>query len=113
MKELLIKLNACEDAMEWAADKSWKEIYDTCYRGDWLLWLFRKTNPSDKRLLILAKGHCANTVRHLMKDQRSIAAVDAAVAFGNGQIDENKLSASAHRLCEVQVIDFLEPGKIF
>lgn len=29
-----------------------------------------------------------------MKDKRSIAAVDAAIAFGNGQIDENQLSAA-------------------
>ena len=67
MKELLIELKACSEAREWAADKTWKEIYTTCHRGDWLLWLFKKTNPDDLQLLTLTKGHCANTVRHLIK----------------------------------------------
>ena len=68
MKELLIKLDACKEAKEWAANKTWEEIYNTCHRGDWLLWLFKRTNPNDLQLLTLATGHCANTVRHLMTD---------------------------------------------
>jgi hypothetical protein len=63
MKEKLIELKACKQALEWAGDKTWEEIYNTCHRGDWLLWLFAKTNPNDFRLLTLAKARCANTVR--------------------------------------------------
>jgi len=95
MKELLIKLDACEGAKEWAGNKSWEEIYNTCYRGDWLLWLFKKTNPDDLQLLTLAKGHCANTVRHLMKDERSIKAVDVAIAFGEGKATREELDTAA------------------
>ena len=94
MKELLIKLYACQEARIWAGEKSWKEIYDTCHRGDWLLWLFRRTNPKDLQLLTLAKGHCANTVRHLMKDERSIKAVDTAILFGEGKISREDLNAA-------------------
>ena len=96
MKELLIKLGACSDAIEWAGEKTWEEIYNTCHRGDWLLWLFRKTNPDDLQLLTLAKGYCANTVRHLMKDERSTKAVDAAIAFGDGKISKDELKAAAY-----------------
>ena len=96
MKELLIKLDACQDARDWAQDKNWEEIYNTCHRGDWLLWLFKKTNPNDLRQLTLAKGHCANTVRHLMKDPRSIAGVDAAIAFGNSEISEIDLNNATY-----------------
>ena len=95
MKNLLKKLDACEEARIWAADKSWKEVYNTCDRGDWLLWLFKKTNPDDLKLLTLAKGHCANTVRYLMKDERSIKAVDASIAFGLGEITKDELDAAA------------------
>lgn len=85
INQLLKELNACSDAIQWAKDKSFEEIHSTCHRGDWLLWLFRRTNPDNFQLLTLAKGHCANTVRHLMKDERSIKAVDAAIAFGEGK----------------------------
>jgi hypothetical protein len=95
MKELLIKLSACEGARKWAANKSWKEVYDTCHRGDWMLWLHYRTNLEDLQVRTLAKGHCANTVRHLMKDKRSTDAVDAAIAFGEGKITETELKNAA------------------
>ena len=95
MKELLIELNACQEAKDWAGDKTWEEVYNTCHRGDWLLWLLQRTNPNDLQLLTLAKGNCANTVRHLMKDERSIKAVDAAIAFGEGRISREELDEAA------------------
>ena len=111
MKKLLINLDACKNARRWAGaltdieceeenisnqvTKSWKEIFETCPRGDWLLWLYRKTNKEDLRAFVLAKGHCANTVRHLMKDERSIKAVDTAIAFGNNNISEEELKIAA------------------
>jgi len=95
MKDLLLKLKACKEAVEWAGDKTAKEIIDTCHRGDWLLWLADKLKVDD-RPFTLAKGHCANTVRHLMKDDRSIKAVDAAIAYGNGEISKEELKDSSY-----------------
>ena len=98
MKTLeFINIKACDEAAEWASGKTWKKVYSTCHRGDWLLWLFKRTNPKNIKELTLAKGHCANTVRHLMNDQRSIDAVDAAISFGEGRITEKELyDASAY-----------------
>lgn len=92
---LLNKLKACSEAREWAKGKPWLEIYETCPRGDWLLWLFVRTNPHNKRLRTLAAGRCANTVRHLMSDARSAAAVDAAIAYGEGRMGIRELKAAA------------------
>jgi hypothetical protein len=94
-KELLKDLDACKEAIEWAGDKTWKECYEQCHRGDWMLWLFAKTNPNDLQLLTLAKGYCANTVRHLMKDERSLKAVDTAIAFGEGKATRQELDKAA------------------
>ena len=93
--KLLEQLDACVEAREWAKGKSWQEIYNTCHRGDWLLWLFARTNPDNLKELTLAKGHCANTVRRLMQDERSIIAVDTAIAFGEGRATREELSAAA------------------
>ena len=94
IKDLLKELNACPEAREWAGEMNIEEIVETCHRGDWLLWLASRLRV-DKRKLFLAKGHCSNTVRHLMKDSRSIAAVDAAIAFGEGKINEEELKKAA------------------
>ena len=93
--QLLNNLGACTEAKEWAVGRSWQEVYDTCHRGDWLLWLYRRSKGYDLQKITLAKGLCANTVRHLMKDERSLKAVDAAIAFGKGEISRDELNAAA------------------
>jgi hypothetical protein len=94
MKELLIKLNACKEAIEWAGDRTIEEIVKDCYRGDWLLWLAKEIDI-ELQPLTLAKGHCANTVRHLMKNRKSIKAVDMAIAFGEGRATMEELNNAA------------------
>ena len=71
-----------------------EQFLNTCERGDWILWLFVRMNPSSLLELTLAKAHCANTVRHLMKDARSIKAVDVAIAFGEGRATREELDAA-------------------
>lgn len=95
MKELLIKLNACDEAIEWAGDRTIEEIVRDCDRGDWLLWLAKKIDI-ELQHLTLAKGHCANTARHLMKDERSIKAIDIAIAFGEGIATMEELNNAAN-----------------
>jgi hypothetical protein len=93
IKQLLIDLDACEVARVWAEGKTIEQIVEQCHRGDWLLWLADKVCIG-LRPLILAKGHCANTVRHLMKDERSVKAVDTAIAFGEGKATEEELNTA-------------------
>ena len=95
-KELLTKLEACQPSIEWAGEKTVDEAWETCDRGDWMLWFYKKMYPDNLKELTLAKGHCANTVRHLMKDQRSIDVVDAAIAFGEGKITKEELLKYAY-----------------
>jgi len=98
MKNLLRKLGACEDAREWAADKTWEEIFTTCHRGDWLLWLWKRTAEDTEdnfKLLTRAKARCALTVRHLMKDKRSINACEVALKFTDGLATREELNAAA------------------
>ena len=93
--DILNKYNACETAKNWVKNQTIEEAWDNCPRGDWMLWVYTKLYPNNIRELTLAKGHCANTVRHLMKDQRSIDAVDAAIAFGEGKITATELTKYA------------------
>ena len=95
MNQLLRKLNACKGVRDWAQGKTFEEVYTTCHRGDWLNWLFAKTNPEDLRILTLVKGQQANTVRHLMKDERSLNAIDTAIAFGEGRATKEDLRKAA------------------
>jgi hypothetical protein len=96
LKTFLEKHNACEDGFEFAKDLTLEEFLETCQRGDWILWLFARTNPKSLKELTLAKAHCANTVRHLMIDERSLNAVDVALAFGEGLATREELADAAN-----------------
>ncbi len=96
--ELLLskeKLDACEGAREFCKGKSLAEAWNTCKRGDWMCWLFKRAGNYSLQLLTLCKGHQANTVRYLMKDERSKKAVDTAIAFGEGNATMEDLNAAA------------------
>ena len=91
----MVQLGACSPGMEWMGDRTIEQYINNADRGDWLLWLAEKINIPFKELT-LAKGRCAETVIHLMKDERSKAAVKAAIDFGSGLITEDELAAAAN-----------------
>jgi len=95
LQDLLKELHACSDAREWAETMSIEEVVEKCDRGDWLLWLAWKLKINERKIT-LAKGLCANTVRYLMKDERSIAAVNTAIAYGKGEASKKELNAAAN-----------------
>lgn len=94
-KELLIELNACSGAKDWAGEQTIEQVVLTCHRGDWLLWLAKKVDV-DIRTLTLAKELCAKTVIHLMTDERSRNAVEVAEIFGRGDATIEELKAAAY-----------------
>lgn len=95
LKTFLDKHDACADGFKFAKDLTLEQFLETCPRGDWILWLFARTNPNLLKELTLAKAHCANTVRHLMTDERSLKAVDVAMKFGEGKATIEELANAA------------------
>ena len=59
-----------------------------------MLWIAKKLNV-DLLKLTTAKALCANTVRHLMKDERSTNAIDIALKFGRGEVSKEELKTAA------------------
>ncbi len=91
----LKQLAPCESGYKFAQSKnSLIEAWNTCERGDWMLWFAMKLD-CPVELLTLAKGKCAETVLHLMCDERSRNAVKVAIDFGNGVASREELHAAA------------------
>ena len=61
-----------------------------------MLWLAATIKKVDHRTFTLAKGRCAETVVHLMKDERSVRAVKAAIDYGNDRITYKELDNAAY-----------------
>ena len=91
----LKQLAPCESGYKFAQSKnSLLEAWNTCERGDWLLWFAQKLG-CPLQLLTLAKGKSAETVIDLMCDSRSRNAIKIAIDFGNGVATREELYAAA------------------
>jgi hypothetical protein len=91
LKEFLQKNYAWPEIAKFAQNLTIEEFLKTCERGEWIIWLFTRTNPNCLKQIILATAHSVNTIRDRMRDKASINAVDAAIAFGEGKITEKQL----------------------
>ena len=93
----LTQFSLCKEGLAYYNRKSsFEEAWRDCERGDWMLWIAKKSGIDD-RTLTRAKALCANTVRHLMTDRRSTAAVDAAMRYAAGRISRDELDMYANR----------------
>ena len=89
------KFSPCKDAVKFYADfDSFESAWNACPRGDWMLWIAQKLGV-DLRALTRAKAKCALTVRHLMKDERSLKACEIALKFADGDATRDELDAAA------------------
>ena len=60
-QSLLSDLGACHEAVIWAKGKSLAQVWRTCKRGDWLLWLCGKMVdkpnwPTRKQIVLAARS---------------------------------------------------------
>jgi hypothetical protein len=91
----LKELGACNEAIEWAKDyDTLQEAWDNCQRGHWMIWLVTKMEWSNEKDLRLMAVAFARQVQHLMKDQRSINALDVAERYANGEANIDELTAA-------------------
>ena len=58
------------------------------------LWVLMRTDFVSEKLLRLFAVWCARQVQHLMKDERSLKALDVAEAFANGAASQEELDAA-------------------
>ena len=90
------KFSPCHEALVFRKEyPDFKSAWKACPRGDWMLWIASKLKIKERKLF-LAKGLCAKTVIHLMRDQRSIDSVQATIDYGEGKINKKNLAASSY-----------------
>ena len=92
-KERLVEMNACPAAVEWVGERTLKQAWAECERGDWMLWFAAKMDV-DIRTLTKAKVSTARLVQHLMEDERSLKALDVAESFAEGRATRQELDAA-------------------
>ena len=90
LKEELIELKACEEAIKWVGEKTPEEAWNTCERGDWMWWLIWKTESATKEQSVRFADFCANNA----KERAASAAWAAARAAAWAALAERAASAA-------------------
>ena len=100
--ETLIRLGACAKPLEWLAlpeneGKSPADLWETCPRGGWLLWLAVKLGV-DRNLVTLAACDCARLALPFVPDgeDRPRLCIEITEAFTRGEATQEQVRVAAY-----------------
>ena len=95
IQEFCDRLGACQEGREWAMAhcQTMRDVWDTAM-PDWLLWVATRPGVLTDRELRLFAVWSARRVQSLITDPRSIAAIDVAERYANGEATDEELAAS-------------------
>ena len=101
--DALVKLNACNEAVEWAKTQpDLSTAWTKCKRGDWCLWLIGRTTKSEpwseeRKPIVRAAIDCAKTALKYANNDTITAnlwCIDALERWCNGEADRDEVIAA-------------------
>jgi len=86
----------CDPAIKWLGGKSYRDAYETCPRGDWLLWLVHELKI-DLRKIALAACECIELGYKFLPDgeYRARIAVETWRAWVRGEATLEEVRSAA------------------
>ena len=96
-KEKILALNPCHIGLVFAESCNFDavKIWNTCPRGDWMIWLLRRTNTITKPQSVTVAVMCAEHVLDIFEkkypgDKRPRQAIDVAKTWLANPTEENR-----------------------
>jgi hypothetical protein len=89
--EYLKSIGACEEAIEESQNKTAQQVWDTCDRGDWMLWLAAKlsgeSGSEEKKQLVLTSCKCARlSLKYIpKKENRPLQVIETTEKWAKGE----------------------------
>ena len=94
----LTKMRACGDAAEWvAAQPDDRTAWETCERGDWMLWLAARVGVSLEDVVLAACACARLALRHVPEgEERPRIAIETAERWARGEATRAEVHAAAY-----------------
>ena len=91
------RLDACGSAREWAKGKSLDEVWKTCHRGDWMLWLAARYGDVPLKTVVAITCDCAEPALAFTTDPRPAATIAVVRRWlkGVATLEEVEVAAEA------------------
>ncbi len=90
----LKKMGACPEAIKWVGNKTFKQAFDECERGDWMFWYLERVakTKAEKKALALAACDCAERALKFIPagEDRPRQAIKAARKYLKYPTEANK-----------------------
>ena len=98
LRDQLVAIRACSDAVEWVGTRTIEQAWAECERGDWMLWLAGRIDI-DRKLLVSAACACAEPALAFVRagEDRPRLAIEVARAWcvGTATLDDVRAAAAA------------------
>lgn len=101
-QKLLHSLHACSEVRAWAEGKSLREVWQTCERADWLLWLCGKMAgksgwPSRKEVVLAACACAELALKYVLKgEDRPRRCIEIVRSWANGKVTLDEVREARH-----------------
>ena len=94
LREKLIAMEACEEAIEWVGDRTLAQAWAECRESTWMFWWLGRCAGVGKKQLVLAACACAR-LSLPYAGGLAAAAIEAAEEWARGTADLQKVRSAA------------------
>ena len=111
---ILARLGACDEAIDWAGNRSPQAAWDACGRPEWLFWVIGRTcageSGSPERMkLVMVACEVARTAIQYVEDEEEAAIAEACLqtveAWANGEATIDDVREARQSAYAVAVAD--------
>jgi hypothetical protein len=93
----LNKTRACEEACQWAGERTAQQAWDECDRADWLLWWAAHAKIARKTFVRIACACARTALPYVQFDElRPLKAIETAEAWCDGKATIEEVRAAAY-----------------
>jgi len=96
LRDRLVKMGACEDAVAWVGDRDITAAWAECERADWMLWLAGRVVA--RKTVVLAACACARTALQYVPtgEDRPRVAIETAERWARGEATIAEVRSAAN-----------------
>ena len=104
-------MSPCVDASDWLKTQSDAQTaWNTCVRGDWMMWVLAKTAMNHRTSVTLACRFARMALTHVTSgDNRPLAAIEAAESWLANPCEETRDAAHAAYAEQANIIREIAP----